>query len=193
MQNVIEGFNKFRERIKPASLVELGERGEANSKLLGTYVVSKGHVLSTMTADQIADVLFQAVSDDSIITRLAWSVRPVKLLRYAENEKGINLPNARADQDAFAARAKKAEADKEKQAAQDAAMKRIHASIASFQLLDRMGTRIMYGKTEQAQQKAREFVKKRLAAGTDAVVIERAVRKYLADLYEEDERSKVTV
>lgn len=184
--HILEGFELFKKRILPARMKDTNENGKA----LGDYLRASGYNTAQMTKEEISEACFRAASNDSLLRKIDWVVKPASLLKYEQNERGINNINTQKQQEAFAEKAKAAEAKKEADKKSEAALKRTHALIAAFQLKDTSGARIAYGKTGIAQDRARKFVEKQLAMKTDAEAIERAVRSYLNDLYEEDERSK---
>jgi hypothetical protein len=182
---ILTGFGQFKSKLLPAVLVD----HKSNSNILGAWLVSNGININTLaTPEEVADALYRATS--ATYEKLSWSVKPAKLTKFVENEKVRSDRTALADQAAFAEKSKQAEAENEKQSRREAAFRRIDAAIAAFQLKDTSGTRIMHGRTGLAQDKARKFVQKQIEAKADMEVTERAVRKYLADLYEEDERSR---
>ena len=184
--HIIEGFEAFKKRILPARMKDSNENG----KVLGDYLRASGYNTAQMTADEISEACFRAASNDGLLRKIEWIVKPASLRKYEENERGINNVNAQKEQENFAERAKAAEAKKEADKKSEAALKRTHALIASFQLKDPSGARVAYGRTGLAQDKARKFVERQIAAKTDAEAIERAVRSYLNDLYAEDERNR---
>lgn len=189
--HIVRGFELFKKRIAPARMVENGEVGNSNATLLGKYLRATGYNAATMTAEEISDACFRAAGNDDLLRKIVWAVEPASLRKYRENEKGINNIDAQKQQENFVEKARAAEAKKLADKKQAEALKRTYALIASFQLTD--GARIMHGRTSLAQDKARKFVERQIAAKTDAEAIERAVRSYLDDLYKEDERNRERV
>jgi hypothetical protein len=178
MENIQQGFAAFKQRIKPSLLAE----NTRNGQILGDWCRQNGYVIDQMTAQQIAEALFKAASDDNVITRLEWLTKPSKLRLL--QDKGIrNELAASKEQNLFAENAKKAEVVKAYQEKQDAALRQINSLIESFQLG-------LHTKTDAVKQKARNYVAQAVKEKRDLQGVAIVVDKFIQDSYAEDERSR---
>jgi hypothetical protein len=173
-------FKQMKERIKPAVLAPSFQNGV----ILRSWCEQNGIDPNGATVDQ----LVQGVT--AKVEKLEWLTKPATLKKF--DETGIrNQTTAKHDQDAFAEKAKKAEADKEYQKAQDAALRQINLLIDGIQFKDASGTRIAYGKTEAAKDVCRKHLANAQAGKRkrDLTVVAREIQKYINDEYEKAEKA----
>jgi len=78
MQNIQEGLNLLKKRVKPAVFAESTD----NANKMAAWLQLKGYTISTMPPQAICDTLYKALSGD-LLEQIEWKVKPAKLTRTA--------------------------------------------------------------------------------------------------------------
>lgn len=128
------------------------------------------------------------VAITAIAETLVWISKPAKLTKAEQNDKARNQLDAVKDQNAFAAKAKEAEAADKKAKADEQIIKETYAAIASYTPVTRDG-RVAYGKQASVQELLKNYVVQETKAKTDATVIQQTVLAYIANQYAKDEKA----
>ena len=188
-QALIAGYTAFKERVKKsgAALAETSRNGQT----LRNWCNDNGYKVEEMSAQEISDALYKGASDDSVITRLEWRIKPAKLKLMEENVRAIQKPAYKSENE-FEEKVKQGETKDKSAKAEADAQRQINELIETVQFIGRDG-RISFAKTNEVKQRIIDYVAQQKAAKASLVTVAATVAKFLRDSYEEDEKSKERV
>src|SRR5271165_7440550 len=131
-----QSFAAFKQRILPSVLAP----SHRNGVILGDWAKAKGYnvgELANSDPAQLAEILFRAASDDEVITRLEWHIKPAKLkLMEAEGRAQIQKPAFKSENE-FADKVKQGKAKDDYAKAEAAAQRQIDELVDSVQFVGR--------------------------------------------------------
>lgn len=175
-----QAYNAFKQRLLPSVLAP----SHKNGSILGEWVKSKGHNaadLANNDPNALAELMFKAASDDDVIARLEWQVKPAKLKKYDK------APRETQSETNFADKLKQDEAKKANQKAAEAAQKATNALIDAFVLTGPNG--VLHGKTNIYQTKLRARASRLQKFGMAPADIEKDIRSKATELFDANEKS----
>lgn len=186
-----QSFDLFKKRILPSVL----SPSSKNGILLGDWAKAKGYNVGELANGDpsvLAEILFRAASDDTVITALDWQIKPAKLKLMEENGRAPIQKSASKSENEFADKVKQGEAKDKSAKAEADAQRQINELVDSVQFIGRDG-RVSYAKTNEVKQRIIAYVKQQEAAKASLVTVAATVAKFLRDSYEEDEKEKERV
>jgi hypothetical protein len=181
-----QAFATLRERIKPAVL---NSESYANGQVMKAYLDQKGFDWANASDGTLADALYEAVN--ATAEKLKWLVKPARLAKF--DEKPRTLVNAYQEQEEFAARAKKAEADKAQAAKQASLKKELDAFIGNILFVDGLRGQVDHSKTEKIKTACVKHLERGIKEKRDLTAVAKEIRNFVSEEYEKVEKASERV
>lgn len=185
-QNVNEASRLLAKRLLPAQLNVGGAEGKKNGFYFNAWITRQGLHLSAMTAQAIANELYNAVVQDvqAVVPQLIWTVPPKALVARVSQNKPTQVGDNR-EASTFEQKAHEGDAALKAQKIQDEAKKRCQELVERFAPINHRRGVIKFDLRDTQQAAWR----KRIAEAKDFTKLETEIRQEQKAIYTQQEKA----